>query len=60
MKRTEDGLHWVHVNCALWIPETGFKNVLKMEPIHGVEVISSFSFYLFFLFVFFFLNQKLF
>ena len=30
---------WVHVSCALWIPEVGFGNVSKMEPITRIENI---------------------
>jgi len=38
MKRTNDG-RWAHVSCALWIPETGFEDVVKMEPVSKIEVI---------------------
>lgn len=30
---------WAHVSCALWIPEVGFGNVSKMEPINRIENI---------------------
>ena len=32
-----NGKGWIHVSCALWIPEVGFGNVEKMEPITRVE-----------------------
>ncbi len=35
--RGEDG--WVHMSCALWIPEVGIGNVEKMEPITRIETI---------------------
>ena len=34
-----NGKVWVHVSCALWIPEVGFGNVSKMEPITRIENI---------------------
>ena len=30
---------WCHVRCALWIPEVGFGNVERMEPITKCELI---------------------
>ncbi|XP_068717950.1 PHD finger protein rhinoceros-like [Montipora capricornis] len=39
MKRTKNCKSWVHVSCALWIPEVGFGNVSKMEPITRIENI---------------------
>ena len=32
---------WVHIFCALWIPEVGFGNVDKMEPITRIKQIPS-------------------
>eukprot|EP00116_Pleurobrachia_bachei_P004087 sb/3464349/ len=37
-KATSNG-EWVHVFCALWIPEVGFGNVEKMEPITRIKQI---------------------
>ena len=34
-----NGKGWVHVSCALWIPEVGFGNVPKMEPVTRIENI---------------------
>lgn len=34
-----NGKGWVHVSCALWIPEVGFGNVSRMEPITRIENI---------------------
>ena len=34
-----NGKGWVHVSCALWIPEVGFGNVRKMEPVTRIEHI---------------------
>lgn len=39
MKTTKSCKSWVHVSCALWIPEVGFGNVSKMEPITRIENI---------------------
>lgn len=39
MKRTKNNKGWAHVSCALWIPEVGFGNVSKMEPINRIENI---------------------
>lgn len=30
---------WIHIFCALWIPEVGFGNVEKMEPITKIKQI---------------------
>ncbi|KAI0737339.1 hypothetical protein C8Q80DRAFT_1358849 [Daedaleopsis nitida] len=38
-KQTVSG-DWVHLLCAIWIPETSVANEVFMEPIHGVEKIS--------------------
>ncbi|KIY51905.1 hypothetical protein FISHEDRAFT_70399 [Fistulina hepatica ATCC 64428] len=37
-KQTVNGL-WVHLLCAMWIPETRVANDVFMEPITGVEKI---------------------
>jgi PHD-zinc-finger like domain/PHD-finger/Enhancer of polycomb-like len=39
MKRTVEGL-WAHVTCALWIPETCFLSIRRMEPIANAPAIS--------------------
>jgi hypothetical protein len=31
------GKNWVHVSCALWVPEVGFGSVERMEPIIKLE-----------------------
>lgn len=31
---------WVHLLCAIWVPETGVANEVFMEPVTGVEKIS--------------------
>ena len=31
---------WVHMSCALWIPEVGIGNVERMEPITKIETIT--------------------
>ena len=36
MKPTTCG-SWVHITCAMWIPEMAFENVETMEPISGVQ-----------------------
>mmetsp|Transcript_24339 Transcript_24339/g.36514 ORF Transcript_24339/g.36514 Transcript_24339/m.36514 type:complete len:1271 (-) Transcript_24339:123-3935(-) len=28
---------WVHCGCAFWLPECGFRDTEKMEPIEGVD-----------------------
>ncbi|KAF9528917.1 hypothetical protein CPB83DRAFT_853421 [Crepidotus variabilis] len=38
-KQTLDGI-WVHLLCAIWIPETRVANEVFMEPITGLERIS--------------------
>ena len=39
MKATKNFRNWAHVNCALWIPETGFGNPDRMEPIVNLNQI---------------------
>ncbi|XP_053538529.1 protein Jade-1 isoform X3 [Ictalurus punctatus] len=39
MKPTRSGSKWVHVSCALWIPEVSIGNPEKMEPITSVSQI---------------------
>ncbi|XP_043916367.1 protein Jade-1 [Protopterus annectens] len=41
MKPTRSGTKWVHVSCALWIPEVSIGSPEKMEPITKVSHISS-------------------
>uniref|UniRef100_A0A3P8W3L9 Protein Jade-1 n=1 Tax=Cynoglossus semilaevis TaxID=244447 RepID=A0A3P8W3L9_CYNSE len=41
MKPTRSGTKWVHVSCALWIPEVSIANPEKMEPITNVSHIPS-------------------
>ncbi|XP_054913101.1 protein Jade-1 isoform X7 [Poeciliopsis prolifica] len=41
MKPTRSGTKWVHVSCALWIPEVSIGNPEKMEPITNVSHIPS-------------------
>ncbi|XP_070835756.1 protein Jade-1 [Chaetodon trifascialis] len=41
MKPTRSGTKWVHVSCALWIPEVSIGNPEKMEPITNVSQIPS-------------------
>ena len=36
MKRDEGGEHWVHVTCAVWIPETSLKEVESGVVVAGV------------------------
>ena len=31
---------WVHLLCAIWVPETGVANDVFMEPITGADKIS--------------------
>ena len=38
-KQTASG-EWVHLLCAIWIPETRVANEVFMEPITGVDAIS--------------------
>lgn len=38
-KQTVDGV-WVHLLCAIWVPETRVVNEVFMEPIAGLERIS--------------------
>nr|VWP00090.1 Guanine nucleotide-binding protein subunit beta-like protein (Cytoplasmic antigenic protein 1) [Ganoderma boninense] len=38
-KQTVSG-DWVHLLCAIWVPETAVANEVFMEPITGVEKIS--------------------
>ncbi|EDO49715.1 predicted protein, partial [Nematostella vectensis] len=39
MKKAKGGKTYIHVSCALWVPEVGFGNVERMEPIIKVEKI---------------------
>lgn len=39
MKPTRNLRNWCHVSCALWIPEIGFGNHLKLEPITNINKI---------------------
>jgi hypothetical protein len=39
LKATKNYRNWAHVSCALWIPETGFANPNKMEPIVNLNQI---------------------
>ncbi|KAM7260046.1 hypothetical protein ACFE04_015787 [Oxalis oulophora] len=39
MKPTNDG-RWAHLACAIWIPETCFLDVKRMEPIDGINRIN--------------------
>ncbi|XP_045561076.1 protein Jade-1 isoform X1 [Salmo salar] len=41
MKPTRSGTKWVHVSCALWIPEVSIRNPEKMEPITNMSHIPS-------------------
>lgn len=38
-KQTVNG-EWVHLLCAIWVPETRVANEVLMEPITGVERIN--------------------
>ncbi|KAH9939113.1 uncharacterized protein BXZ73DRAFT_89157 [Epithele typhae] len=38
-KQTVSG-EWVHLLCAIWVPETGVANDVFMEPVTGVDKIS--------------------
>lgn len=37
-KRTVAGDEWCHVQCAMWIPEAGFTDGVKMEPVELASV----------------------
>jgi hypothetical protein len=39
MKATKNYRHWAHVSCALWIPEVGFGDPIKIEPIINLNKI---------------------
>lgn len=39
MKATKNYRYWAHVACALWIPEVGFGDPAKMEPIVNLNKI---------------------
>jgi hypothetical protein len=39
LKATKNYRNWAHVSCALWIPETGFANPNRMEPIVNLNQI---------------------
>jgi hypothetical protein len=39
MKPTKNFRYWAHVACALWIPEVGFGDPIKMEPIVNLNKI---------------------
>ncbi|XP_035274253.1 protein Jade-1 [Anguilla anguilla] len=41
MKPTRSATKWVHVSCALWIPEVSIGNPEKMEPIMNISRIPS-------------------
>uniref|UniRef100_A0AAY4AD95 Protein Jade-1 n=1 Tax=Denticeps clupeoides TaxID=299321 RepID=A0AAY4AD95_9TELE len=41
MKPTRSGTKWVHVSCALWIPEVSIGNPEKMEPITNISHVPS-------------------
>lgn len=36
LKRTPTGL-WAHLTCALWLPNVRLGDIIKMEPVLGVE-----------------------
>lgn len=38
-KQTTNG-DWVHLLCAIWVPETRVVNEVFMEPVSGAEKIS--------------------
>ncbi|TFY51274.1 hypothetical protein EVG20_g11076, partial [Dentipellis fragilis] len=38
-KQTNNG-EWVHLLCAIWVPETRVANEVLMEPVTGIERIS--------------------
>lgn len=37
-KQTDKG-EWVHVVCAIWVPEVHFANTIFLEPVIGIERI---------------------
>ena len=39
LKQTEDGRSWVHVQCALWLPEIDFGSLQLREPIFGLKKV---------------------
>ena len=39
MKSTLNGKRWCHVSCVLWIPETSFGDLYKMEPVVQLKSI---------------------
>ena len=41
MKPTRNCRNWCHVSCALWLPETGFGNPAKLEPIVNINKIAA-------------------
>ena len=41
MKPIENGEGWAHVSCAIWIPEVGIGDQIKMEPITRIPKIKS-------------------
>ncbi|KAK2747527.1 putative PHD type zinc finger protein with BAH domain-containing protein [Myotisia sp. PD_48] len=43
LKRTA-GNNWVHVSCAIWVPEIKFGNAKELEPAEGLESIPQDSF----------------
>ncbi|THU93626.1 hypothetical protein K435DRAFT_757245 [Dendrothele bispora CBS 962.96] len=38
-KQTSNG-DWVHLLCAIWVPETSVANTVVMEPVTGIDKIS--------------------
>ena len=38
-KPTADGRGWVHASCAIWTPETGFRDAEKVDTVIGIETI---------------------
>ena len=38
-KPTADGRGWVHASCAIWTPETGFRDAEKVDAVIGIETI---------------------
>lgn len=37
-KQTDKG-EWVHMVCAIWVPEVHFANTIFLEPVMGIECI---------------------